>query len=245
MHRKPLPVSRLQVKALTLRQFILRNGLQVRARVLDPSIRVLHEQRATLDLPANCYREAFELPKIANLPAVYFVRLDLMDMAGRRIADNFYWFPAQKGGSMQNLRELPPVKLEARCKLQRHGGEMLAKVKVRNPSDHLAFFVQLALTKGAGGPEILPVLWDDNYFSLLPGESREIAARFVPKDADGAKPTLEIGGWNIEGNFACSALGCASGAMPSQPGRIAPISSPQQPRRCAGSWWNAPADAAL
>ena len=83
----------------------------------------------------------------------------------------------------------------------------MAKVKVKNPSNRLAFFVQLALTKGAGGSEILPVLWDDNYFSLLPGESREIAARFIAKDADGAKPTLEIGGWNIEGNFNCTALG--------------------------------------
>jgi hypothetical protein len=183
-----------------------RNGLQVRARVLDPSMRVLHEKQANLDLPANCYREAFELPKITNLPAVYFVRLDLTDTAGKRIADNFYWFPAQKGGSMQDLRNLPPVKLEARCKLQRHSGETMAKVKVSNPSDHLAFFVQLALTKGTGGPEILPVLWDDNYFSLLPGESREIAARFATKDADGAKPRLELGGWNIEGNFACSEL---------------------------------------
>ncbi|HLH57115.1 MAG TPA: hypothetical protein VKY92_26285, partial [Verrucomicrobiae bacterium] len=56
------------------------------------------------------------------------------------------------------------------------------------------------------GPEILPVLWADNYFSLLPGESREIVAQFTAKEADGAKPTLEIGGWNIESKAACTAL---------------------------------------
>ena len=63
--------------------------------------------------------------------------------------------------------------------------------------------MQLALTRGRGGAEILPVLWDDNYFRLLPGESREITARFSPADAAAAQPILEVGGWNIESNFDC------------------------------------------
>ncbi len=115
---------------------------------------------------------------------------------------------------MRALHELPPVKLDARCKLEHHGRGMTARVKVNNPTDRLAFFVQLAVTQGAGGPEILPVLWDDNYFSLLPGETREISARFALSDAGMARPTLEVGGWNVDTPFVCRELSVPTNAMP-------------------------------
>jgi hypothetical protein len=186
--------------------------------VLDPAMRILFEKQATLDVPANCYREAFALPSIPELPSVYFVRLDLADAAGQKVADNFYWLPAEKGGSMRALHQLPPVRLDRKCKFERHGRDMTARIQVSNPSDRLAFFVELAMTQYPGGPEILPVLWDDNYFSLLPGESREVAARFSLADAGLAKPTLEVGGWNVETDVDCQSLELAPGSIhPGQP----------------------------
>jgi hypothetical protein len=181
-------------------------GLKVKARVLDLSMRVLFEKQESVDVAANSYLEVFELPKLPALPPVYFVRLDLSNPAGKRISDNLYWFPAQKGGSMQALRTLPPVKPQATWRLASRGAEKVARVKVSNPTSQLAFFVQLALTQGRGGTEILPVLWEDNYFSLLPGESREVTATFASNDAGSAKTRLEIGGWNVESDFDCPAL---------------------------------------
>ena len=183
-----------------------RSGLKVRARVLDPAMRVLFDKQENAEVAANAYRDVFELPKLSELPPVYFVRLDLSDAAGKRVSDNLYWLPAQKGESMQALHSLPPVKLQATCKIEARDAEKLARVKVTNPTSQIAFFVQLALTQGRGGAEILPVLWDDNYFSLLPGESREVTATFATKDAGKAKPTLEVGGWNVESDFDCAAL---------------------------------------
>ena len=169
-------------------------------------MRVLFDKQEGAEVAANAYRDIFELPKLPDLPPVYFVRLDLSDAAGKRVSDNLYWLPAQKGGSMQALHSLPPVKLHATCKVEPRGMENVAHVKVTNPTDQIAFFVQLALTQGRGGAEILPVLWDDNYFSLLPGESREITSRFAARDAGKDKPTLEVGGWNVEGDFDCTAF---------------------------------------
>ena len=114
---------------------------------------------------------------------------------------------------MQALHSLPPVKLQATCKIEARSAEKVARVKVTNPTSQMAFFVQLALTQGRGGAEILPVLWDDNYFSLLPGESREVTATFAAKDAGKDKPTLEIGGWNVEGNFDCASLAVSPKAI--------------------------------
>jgi exo-1,4-beta-D-glucosaminidase len=46
--------------------------------------------------------------------------------------------------------------------------------------------------------EILPVLWDDNYFELMPGESRDIAAEFLSPGALDGQPELSVTGWNVE-----------------------------------------------
>jgi len=61
--------------------------------------------------------------------------------------------------------------LKSALTLEPHGDAQVARVRISNPGNQIAFFTQVTLTQGKGGPEILPVLWDDNYFSLLPGES--------------------------------------------------------------------------
>jgi exo-1,4-beta-D-glucosaminidase len=71
-------------------------------------------------------------------------------------------------------------------------------VTIENPSRNLAFFVRLKVDKGRGGEEILPVLWEDNYVSLLPGERRQLTATYRAADLGAAKPYVEVKGWNTE-----------------------------------------------
>lgn len=80
--------------------------------------------------------------------------------------------------------------------------EFIAAVKVRNPSDRLAFFIHLAAVRETDGLEIAPAFWSDNCFALLPGESRTVHARFYSRDLDGSPARIKIGGWNIEPGFA-------------------------------------------
>lgn len=61
----------------------------------------------------------------------------------------------------------------------------------------LAFFVRLRVIQGPGGGEVLPTLWDDNYVSLEPGETRTLTARWRPADAHGATPVVAVDGWNV------------------------------------------------
>jgi exo-1,4-beta-D-glucosaminidase len=81
-------------------------------------------------------------------------------------------------------------------------------VTVENPARTLAFFVRLKLKDGMPEydeeqkfheQEILPVLWEDNYFSLLPGERRELTATYRARDLAGAAPVVEVEGWNVTG----------------------------------------------
>ena len=64
-----------------------------------------------------------------------------------------------------------------------------------NPGRTLAFFLRLQAT-GRDGEEAVPVFWEDNYISLLPGETRVISGRWQTRDMHGA-PRVLVSGWNV------------------------------------------------
>jgi len=109
----------------------------------------------------------------------------------------FYVRPASTADHT-DLRRLPSVKLDTECNLQSKGKEQLAHVTVRNATKHIAFFIRVAVTKRRGGAEVAPTFWNENCFSLLPGEEKSVKATFATEDLDGAPPVVRVGGWNIE-----------------------------------------------
>jgi hypothetical protein len=44
---------------------------------------------------------------------------------------------------------------------------------------------------------VLPSFWNDNYVSLLPGETRELTVRFAASALGGARPLVVMTGWNV------------------------------------------------
>ncbi len=78
------------------------------------------------------------------------------------------------------------------------GENQKVTAKLDNVSDKIAFFIELRVSGKKSGETILPIFWEDNYISLLPGESRNIEAVFaVIKD----EPVFTINGWNLEANW--------------------------------------------
>jgi len=66
--------------------------------------------------------------------------------------------------------------------------------------------VHLAVNRSSSGSvsregqrdnEILPVLWQDNYFALLPGETRQVTATYALGEKTRATSSVEIDGWNV------------------------------------------------
>jgi exo-1,4-beta-D-glucosaminidase len=95
------------------------------------------------------------------------------------------------------LNQLKKVHVDASASIGRPAEGEEVRVQVHNPSSNLAFMVQLSVVDDKTGEEILPVLWDDNYFSLLPGETRVVSARYGSGAATG-RLRLEVHGWNID-----------------------------------------------
>lgn len=195
---------------------VARPGMQVTARVYDMDSKLRWEKQAMADVAANSYKEIFEVPPAVEShlePRVHFVTLRLKDDRGATVSDNFYWLPSRHATTQLSrqedlvaLEKLPPAQIRATMTSESNRGETVARVILENPGPGLAFFVHAAITDGAGGEEILPVFWSDNYISLAPGESREITARFETGAARHGTPALEFGGWNVDGQFKCIAL---------------------------------------
>jgi len=53
-----------------------------------------------------------------------------------------------------------------------NNGQSLLRVTLRNPTQRLAFQAHVSVRGARSGAESLPVLWSDNYVSLLPASPR-------------------------------------------------------------------------
>lgn len=72
------------------------------------------------------------------------------------------------------------------------------RVRIVNSGKNIAFFLHAQATKPGTDQEIAPVLWSDNFVSLLPGESRELTATVT--GAQAAK--IKVDGWNVAEQMA-------------------------------------------
>jgi exo-1,4-beta-D-glucosaminidase len=96
------------------------------------------------------------------------------------------------------LNHLPKVQLEVSAAVEHNQQDNGVRVRLHNPSRNLAFQIRLEIQDEKREEEILPVFWEDNYLSLLPGESREIVARYSISPKLEGHPQLQVSGWNVE-----------------------------------------------
>ncbi|MBV9927277.1 MAG: glycosyl hydrolase family 2 [Acidobacteria bacterium] len=188
--------------------------LKLTARLYDFNLSEKFTKTTVLDLPADASVSAFTLPKPEGLTPTYFLDLRLETREGAVVSSNFYWLstqedaldwehstwyytPASAYADYTQLASLPPAALNVSGRVVRRGEDEVAHVTLENTGRGLAFFVRLQVQRGPGGEEVLPVLWQDNYVSLLPGERREVTARYRARDLQGARPSLAVGGWNV------------------------------------------------
>ena len=58
--------------------------------------------------------------------------------------------------------------------------------------------VKLKAVRNKSGDRILPALYSDNYFALMPGERRTIATELEDADTRGEGPRVVVEGFNIK-----------------------------------------------
>jgi exo-1,4-beta-D-glucosaminidase len=193
------------------------SGLTVVAHVYDNSLHETFSREVKADVDADGIAKVLTLPAKAFSPGspLYFVKLALQANNGKTVSTNFYWLSPKKNvyewgktdykftpvssyEDLTALQNLPKTKLEA-------GGTSVSTVDgpevhltLKNPGEHLAFQVRFGVRKKGQDMEILPVFWEDNYIELMPGESREINAKYLPTTDISEPLEMTVAGWNIE-----------------------------------------------
>ncbi len=190
-------------------------GLRVNTKILNLDMSEKFSNESAVDVPADGVVKVVTVPQIVDLSATYFVALRVLDSGGNTVGSNLYWLstksetldwsrsnwfttPTISYADFTALAQLPKVKLNVTQHSDRQGENEITHVTLENPSKGLAFFVRLKVDKGLQGEEILPVLWRDNYISLLPGEKRETTATYRATELGTASPHVEVKGWNAE-----------------------------------------------
>jgi len=196
-------------------QYTEAKGLKLVTKIYNLDATEKFSQDNSLDAGPDSTAKIFTLPDVSGLSNTYFLVLRLEDSTGKQVGSNFYWLstkpetidwakstwymtPTSSYADFTAISQLPEVKLKYTDHTERKGEDSVTHLTIENPSKNLAFFVRLKVDKGPKGEEILPVLWEDNYISLLPGEKREITATYRTSELGAAKPVIEVGGWNVQ-----------------------------------------------
>jgi len=134
---------------------------------------------------------------------VYFIRLELRDANGKALSLNSYAEPMRSDvagashawnrsnnyqvGDLTQLNQLPEVDLKVSGVANKKAGNRnVLTYRISNPTDKIAYAVELkAYTSSDKKTLVAPVLYEDNLFTLFPGESRDIDISYNRSDLAG------------------------------------------------------------
>ncbi|NNE75630.1 MAG: glycoside hydrolase family 2, partial [Pricia sp.] len=189
-------------------------NLRAQIRIFDSNSALHLEKTIVFDIAADTSKSIFEIEELENISKTYFIDLRLLDDTSKEIENNFYWLstkeelldyeadlgefayhtPSKVYADLSLLNTLPSVDIVVNCDFEDLKKEQRAKVTIENPTASIAFLINLNVVDKHTEAPILPVFWEDNFITLLPGEKRTIRSTFK-SESDVA---LRIDGWNVK-----------------------------------------------
>jgi Exo-beta-D-glucosaminidase Ig-fold domain/Glycosyl hydrolases family 2/Concanavalin A-like lectin/glucanases superfamily/Glycosyl hydrolases family 2, sugar binding domain/Glycosyl hydrolases family 2, TIM barrel domain len=190
-----LDLSNYQVQAVNTTNASLLNAT-LSARVVSIDNAPLVHYEAHKDLALDSVTDGFSLDLKPFLAAgVVFVKLELRDSSGKLLSQNFYWLGAESS-SNRPLDTLPSADVSASATISHQGNNATAHLKLENQSKVPLLQIKLTLVNAKDGSRVLPAYYDDNYISLLPGETRDITIEYATTDAT-SPVQIVLRGWNL------------------------------------------------
>lgn len=127
---------------------------------------------------------------------VLYIDLKLYDEHGEILSENFY-LKGKEYGNYQALNQLPKMTPTVDFEYSKTGNTWNGKVHIGNQTKIPSLLIRLNVL-GEDGEQILPLIYSDNYFSLMPGEKKEVALQWKEEDTRGKRPHLSVTGFNVK-----------------------------------------------
>lgn len=180
--------------------------MKVSAEIWDIKSRRIKTYTAAVNLPADgVANDVLTLDFPQNISPVHFIKLRLLDAAGNEVGSNFYWRstdvykgkktltgPATAG--FEKISDLGKTNVSMKYSIKEENGKHILEIRLKNTGRAIAFFTQIQLLDSEGKP-VRPSFYSDNFFSMLPGESRHITVETDELSGDGNRLVLK--GYNI------------------------------------------------
>ena len=191
--------------------------LHIQMNLTSKKVQVINNSRANYDLIAKytlyslsgkqikTESQAITVPPVsiagsfdistAELPEqqLSLLRLTLSTKAGKQVSTNDYWLQGKGCKDFQSLKNLGSAEVKIVKVTPLKDG--LSSIKIKNSSKNLAVGVKLNLINVQTNEFVLPALFSDGFFSLLPGEEREI---FLSDCKDMNKYKISFDGINLK-----------------------------------------------
>ena len=169
-----------------------KNGLVAKAQIFDMYGKLIKEESQEVNVGEDQTLDAVSVSEPDE--AVYYIKLTL-EQNNQIVSDNFY-VVGKEEDNLQALSKLPKATVAISGKrFVQQGEEWIGEVEIRNTGNVPALLIRLNL-KGGDGEQILPVIYSDNYFSLMPNECKKITVSYRNEDGRGQAPYVEVTGFN-------------------------------------------------
>lgn len=190
-------------------------NLKLIISIFDINSNKYFEKRIIVDIAANSSKNIAKIPEISNISKTYFISLKVF-RNGNEIDNNFYWIskkkdildydakvpnwyyhtPSKQYADYSELEKLSKVNLTYSIHKIIKKEEVIFEINLKNPSNRIAFFTELKILDKKSGLSILPVIWSDNYITLLPGEGKIYTATIKKKYLADKEINFIFRGWN-------------------------------------------------
>ena len=114
-----------------------------------------------------------------GLSDVHFIRLTLKDKSGKLISENNYWRGNNRlDFTALNTMEKADLKVSSKMVKKNGKAEIQATITHQKAAKSAAFAVHVQAVRTIDNERILPAIMNENYFTLMPGESKNILITF-------------------------------------------------------------------
>lgn len=179
--------------------------LNAQIQLFDINSNLITKKEIQLNAKKESVEKIFTFDASEAPSDVYFLSLKLLNDQKEEVVNNFYWLskkddkldyensewfytPPLENASFFQLKEYEPAQITSDWKSSINGNETTTSVTLKNPTDKIAFFIEMKMIDKQSGETVLPVIWSDNYVTLLPNETKVYEAKFN----NGGKTTADF-----------------------------------------------------
>jgi mannosylglycoprotein endo-beta-mannosidase len=169
------------------------SSINASIRLYDMHGKLLSEEKNPVNIDAHGMILLNNVVLPGETDEVYFLRLQLTNR-DTVIDENLYWL-SNKPHSYEKLNELEKVIVKTSIK---KSDDDHAVIVISNPNSETAFFMRLKIMN-AKDELVLPSFLTDNYFTLLPGDEKQIGLDLSESSSKASQDGLRlvIEGWNV------------------------------------------------